>query len=158
MARNIEVLIQQAGPESVLVELQMHGDPRCLALIRRLIGASATSIAITGLVLNDIKLAVTEACTNVIKHAYKYDNTRKFELKLLVSPYLFQVRISYNDPGFDPSTIPVPDLTRIQEGGFGVFIMRQIMDDVFYHADSTSGAVELRLVKILDTVLTNSGG
>ncbi|MFZ2959189.1 MAG: ATP-binding protein [Candidatus Ozemobacteraceae bacterium] len=157
MTRDIETLVQTAGPGSVLVDLHMYGDLRCLSLIRRIIVASAAAVKISFQVLSDIKLAVTEACTNVIRHAYKYDHARKFVIQLQVSEHVYQIRISYEDPGFDPATIPVPNLMCIKEGGFGVFIIRKIMDDVLYVTDKMSGGVELRMVKRLDSVISGSG-
>jgi len=156
--RTIEELIAIAAPGSIRVDVEMFGDPRGLALIRRLVAASAATVKVSSNALNDLKLAVTEACTNVIKHAFKFDSSRRFRVSLQSSPIVYQILVRYDDPTFDPAGITVPNLEEVQDSGFGVFIIRQVMDDVRYTTDPASGAVELRMIKILDQAYADGGG
>lgn len=137
--------------------MQVQGSSETLSLIRRVIVASVQHLKLSNAVLNDIKLATTEACTNVIKHAYKFDESMSFELEIKTSNDVFAVEVFYEDPEFVPENIPVPDLNEIKEGGLGVFIIRNIMDHVDYQADQQTGKVKLLMVKILDQ-LTCDGG
>jgi serine/threonine-protein kinase RsbW len=105
-------------------------------------------MSLSASVLNDIKLATTEACTNVIKHAYKFNESMSFDLDIKTSKEIFVVEVYYEDPGFVPEKIPVPDLKEIKEGGLGVFIIRNIMDHVDYQIDK-HGKVKLLMVKML---------
>lgn len=158
MPRTIEELIAIAEPGSIRVDMKMFGDPRGLALIRRLVAASTATLKVSSSALNDLKLAVTEACTNVIKHAFKYDSSKSFGIHLQASPIVYKISIRYDDAGFDPTRINEPNLEEVQDSGFGVFIIRQIMDDVRYTTDPSSGAVELRMIKILDQAYADGGG
>lgn len=158
MPRTIEELIAKAETESIRIEMKMLGDPRGLALIRRLVAASTMTLKVSADTLNDLKLAITEACTNVIKHAFKFDSSRTFGIHMRASPILFQISVQYDDAKFDPTRIREPNLEEVQDSGFGVFIIRQIMDDVRYTTDPTSGAVELRMIKILDQAYADGGG
>ena len=155
MKQNIEELIQNSQLGSVLVRVGLSGNPRELSLVRQILHASAASILIHSDFLNDVKLAVTEACTNVMKHAYKYDPQKKFDLSVQVSPKLLVVKLTYEDNGFDPLKIPLPNFDKVQDGGFGVFIIRKVMDDVLY--STHSGSVVLRMVKILDSANVSGG-
>ena len=57
---------------------------------------------------------------------------------------------------FEPDKIPVPDLKKMNEGGLGVFIIKNIMDYVKYTTDEESGNVSLKMVKMLDTLPKNT--
>jgi len=150
LKRNFDLLIQETEAQSVIVNLQLMWNPRELALVRRIIQASALAVPIPATFLNDVKLAVTEACTNVIKHAFKYDPNKKFDIRIQISKKLIMVKIIYEDRNFEPEKIPNPDFSKIQEGGLGVFIMRNIMDDFVYSKNPENGEIVLRMVKIFD--------
>jgi len=154
---DIERLIASAPDKTTLVDLELSGNPRCLALVRRLLEASAHSMLLDSVLLNDIKLAVTEACTNVIKHAFKYDPSKRFGLNIQISPTLYLIRVIYEDTEFKPDAIPLPDLNNIRVGGLGVYIIRNIMDDVVYSTDTPTGTVTLRMVKLLKPLSTTGG-
>lgn len=147
--KDIEKLVAEMPPKVVSIDLHLFGHSRELSLIRRILNACLTSLSLQAVVLNDLKLAITEACTNVIKHAYKYDSRKKFDLCIQAWEKLLVVKVCYTDKGFDPNKIPLPDFTKIQEGGFGVFIIRQVMDDVIYSVDPTTGNVTLQMVKLI---------
>ena len=136
--------------------MQINGSPEALALIRRVIAACVQHLNLGAAILNDIKLATTEACTNVIKHAYNFDETMSFELDIRTSEEIFIVEVFYEDPEFIPDEIPVPNLKEIKEGGLGVFIIRNIMDMVNYETNPDSGRVRLQMVKMLNS--PNNGG
>lgn len=154
---DLERLISSEPDKTTMVDLELSGNPRCLALIRRLLEASSHSTPLDAELLNDIKLAVTEACTNVIKHAFKYDPCKKFGITIQISPSLYLIRVVYEDSEFSPDTIPVPDLNDHKGGGLGVYIMRNIMDDVVYSKDAPTGTVTLRMIKLLKPLLSTGG-
>jgi len=154
---DVKHVIAAAPDKTTLVDLELSGNPRCLALVRRLLEASAHSLPLGQTLLNDIKIAVTEACTNVIKHAFKYDASRRFGVSLRISPARYQINVVYEDAGFDPAAIPLPDLNNVREGGLGVYIIRNIMDDVVYSTDPPTGTVTLSMVKLLKTTSATGG-
>jgi serine/threonine-protein kinase RsbW len=137
--------------------MQIQGSSDTLALIRRVIEACVGHLRLSASVLNDIKLATTEACTNVIKHAYKFNESMYFDLDIKTGTNLFVVEVHYEDPEFVPDNIPVPNLKEIKEGGLGVFIIRNIMDHVDYQTDQQTGKVKLLMVKILNQESSNGG-
>lgn len=138
-------------------QMKMHvqGSSETLSLIRRVIAACVQHLDLSAALLNDIKLATTEACTNVIKHAYRFDDSMSFDLQIKTSEQVFVVEVFYEDPSFVPENIPVPDLKEIKEGGLGVFIIRNIMDHVDYQTDGSK--VRLLMVKVLK-LNENPGG
>ncbi len=147
--RDIETLLQQQLQHGMRMQIRIPGNPRYLAFVRRLVGTLSAAVNLTGHPLDDLKLAITEACTNVIKHAYKYDARKTLALLVNASEHGIVMTLRYEDPGFEPDKIPQPDLSQLREGGLGVFIIRHVMDDVAYFCGSPSGTVELRMIKFL---------
>jgi serine/threonine-protein kinase RsbW len=84
----------------------------------------------------DLKLAVDEACTNVIIHGYSGMNPGSIILALDFFPQ--QVLVTITDFGhpFEPYEPPVPDVEASLEdlamGGFGLFFIYQTMDEISY--------------------------
>jgi len=83
----------------------------------------------------DTQLAVEEAITNVIVHGYEGKNG-EIVITCRTSRGLAEVEIEDCAPPFNLLSIPEPDITKNIEdrkiGGLGVFLIRQIMDDIIY--------------------------
>jgi serine/threonine-protein kinase RsbW len=90
-----------------------------------------------------IQLAVDEAATNIIEHAYKYEEAGDIHLKC--EPTSYGIKIVLHDHGspFDPNSLPEPALNvpleQLKPRGLGVFLIRQMMDKVEYTFNSTRG-------------------
>jgi serine/threonine-protein kinase RsbW len=99
-----------------------------------------------------IVLAVDEACTNVIKHAYQYAPDRKIEI--IIQPDRDRMQITVVDDGkaFNPSITKLPDLkqhlSHYRRGGLGIYLMRTLMDKVEYNY-SPGKKNRVRLTKYL---------
>jgi sigma-B regulation protein RsbU (phosphoserine phosphatase) len=80
-----------------------------------------------------IELAISEICTNIIQHAY---GGQKGQITGRITLLQHGVYLDFYDTGvsFDPSTIPEPNANphQLMEGGYGLHIVRQIMDVVTY--------------------------
>lgn len=100
--------------------------------------------------INKIELAVDEACTNVIKHAYKFDDKKKIDIRVETGGNAFTVIITDRGQGFDPENLPdVKD--RIEKHlphGLGIFLIKEMMDEVNFdiHPGKKN---QLRMVKYL---------
>lgn len=101
---------------------------------------------------NKIVLAVDEACTNIIKHAYGYGKNHSIKLSILTRGTVFEITITDQGRPFDPSSIPQPNmkeyLSHFKRGGLGMYLMKTVMDKVEY--DFKPGPVNrVRLTKYL---------
>jgi sigma-B regulation protein RsbU (phosphoserine phosphatase) len=87
-----------------------------------------------------IELAISEICTNIIKHAYA---GKEGEIKARVTLLNNGIQLDFYDKGksFDPSSVPEPrsDPHQLIEGGYGLHIVRQIMDVVSYETQPEQG-------------------
>lgn len=85
----------------------------------------------------DIQLAVDEAYTNIIKHAYKNDSSQEVIINLEFDNEKMIVTLTDHGTGFDVEKYRRPNLKKQIEkkkrGGMGVYLMRKLMDDVSYN-------------------------
>jgi anti-sigma regulatory factor (Ser/Thr protein kinase) len=94
----------------------------------------------------DTQLAVEEAITNIINHGYK-NAIGEIIISCRINLYLAEIRIRDNAPRFDPLSLPEPELDgTIQDrkiGGLGVFLIRQVMDEISYQYENGQNTLVL---------------
>lgn len=100
----------------------------------------AEEAGFSDLVVEQLKMAVDEACTNVIEHAYEGQSEQPIEIAITINTDKLTIRIRDKGRQFNQQTYREPDLIEYaktrKSGGFGVHIMRKLMDEVAYR---TSG-------------------
>jgi len=83
-----------------------------------------------------VQLAVDEACTNIIQHAYSGDSEKPIRILCSMSGNDLVIQIRDWGKPFDPDSVPLPEmeseLFERKLGGLGIFLMRQMMDEVRY--------------------------
>ena len=89
-----------------------------------------------------LETAVDEASTNVVKHAYG-GNGGFLEISCDFKGEEIIVTIKDRGSRFDPGTVPLPDIEADLEhrkiGGWGIYMMRKMMDAVDYYFDEGEG-------------------
>jgi len=102
--------------------------------------------------ISKIALAVDEACTNVIKHAYRFDPTKIIRVSVSGKNGEFAIVIKDDGTRFNPTLVQPPDmkeyLTHYRRGGLGVYLMKSLMDRVEYTI-AEGKANEVKLIKNL---------
>jgi serine/threonine-protein kinase RsbW len=100
-------------------------------------------------VLGDLKLALTEACTNSVRHAYG-DGAGLVEIVYELHADRLVVEVSDSGEGFEPPTVRVASLTadELSEGGLGIAIIEALADELEI-GEGSSGGSRLRFVKLL---------
>ena len=87
----------------------------------------------------DTQLAVEEAITNVIVHGYR-NQGGDVGVTCRATRGIVEVQIEDAAPPFDPLSLPEPDLTadieERQVGGLGIFLIRQVMDEIVYRHEN----------------------
>jgi len=92
-------------------------------------------------VIGHVDLATQEICTNLIKHAYA-DLDGTIEIEIRVNSTFPQLVMQFWDQGysFKPSEVAEPDLSQLNESGYGLFLARQLMDEVNYTGADDCGS------------------
>ncbi len=97
----------------------------------------------------DVQMAVDEACSNVIQHAYGGKPTGKIDLVCEKRGNEFVVTIRDFGKPFDPKMVAKPQvnapLSERNIGGLGLFFIHKLMDDVKF--DFSSKGNTLTLIK-----------
>ena len=118
--------------------------------IRRFVQETCRATALTPKDINSVLLALEEACTNVIRHAYLYGQGT---IRIHIAVESERVVFSLFDRGrsFDFERAGAPDLGRYvqtgRKGGLGIYLIRKIMDEVDYRTIGDEN--RLRMVKSL---------
>lgn len=115
--------------------LRTSAEPRNLSLIRRFVAEQATGLGADPDAADDMVQAVDESVTNIIQHGYRgLDGMVEVEVGAVGSR--LEIRLRDHAPPFDPTSVPAPDLDvpieRRALGGMGVYLTRELMDDVRY--------------------------
>jgi len=100
---------------------------------------------------NAVVLAIDEACTNVIKHAYNRDYSKSMVLSFELCPDRIEFRLRDFGIKCEPSQIKGRDLDDVRPGGLGVHIIQEVMDEVTYDTRHEVGT-ELKMTKFLKPV------
>jgi len=120
-------------------------DAETVALIRGVVTHALRSFGVTSECVEDIRLALSEACTNVVEHAADDD---EYEVRLQLDEQRVAISIKNTGAGFDADaladTMPDESSTR----GRGVAIMRALMDSVEFTSEPERGTL-VHLVKAL---------
>lgn len=94
----------------------------------------------------DLQLAVEEAIANIILHGYRRASG-KVEIEIHVTDETAEVRIKDYAPPFDPLSVPDPDrvsdLSERHTGGLGIYLMRQVVDEVHYKYEDGKNVLTL---------------
>ena len=101
-----------------------------------------------------VQLAVDEACSNIIEHAYGGEGRGDIACTCCVDSGVLTMTLADQGAPFDPDSVPNPDLdadldNRV-EGGLGVYIMRELMDEIHHEFNPESGNL-LTMVKRRET-------
>jgi PAS domain S-box-containing protein len=82
-----------------------------------------------------LELAITELCSNIIKHAYHDRADQGIHLEAEAFPSSVSIRLHHLGDPFEPSLVSPPALDGSQVSGFGMFLIAQSVDDVRYYRD-----------------------
>lgn len=138
-----------AGDESRTVRLTIPAKPEYITLSRLALSGLSRVRPLSEETLADLKLALTEACSNSVRHAYDGDGGHvsiSFELR----DDRLIVEVADDGTGFEPDTAARNgDEVELSEGGLGIAIIRSIADEVEIGGGANGRGSRLRFVKLL---------
>ena len=125
-----------------MVTMRWRADLAHLAAIRKFVEDSSRSLGAGEQAIRDLQLAVDEVCSNSIRHGYSGCDGH---IEVTVEREGQSIKVVARDWGraFDPEQVPVPDLDLPLEartlGGLGLFLVKQVMDDVRFEFNDSKG-------------------
>lgn len=134
-------------PENT-VEIRIPSDPRMLKIIRMTVSHLCEVMGFSSEDQKSTVLAVDEACSNIIKHAYQGETTHPIWITFELLPQGLKVKLRDFGRRADIKRIKPRALHDIRPGGIGVHVIKSVMDVVQYDNTVEKGN-ELTLIKYL---------
>lgn len=98
----------------------------------------------------EVQVAVDEAASNIIDHAYEGECESEIECSYEIRKENLKLNLHDHGKPFDPEKVELPDImvdpTRRKKGGLGLYFMRQLMDEVNF-SFSGDGGNDLTMIK-----------
>lgn len=123
-----------------------------LAMIRDFVRSIGSQAGMSEMDVARLEMAVDEACSNVMEHAYQSDSTKEVSIRATVDDSSVQIWVIDTGKGFDPAAVEQSKLEDLisakRTGGLGMRLMKSFMDEVHY--EMVPGVKnELKMVKRL---------
>jgi serine/threonine-protein kinase RsbW len=134
--------------DSRSVRLTIPARPEYITLGRLALTAIAGVHPVSDETLHDLKLALTEACTNSVKHAYAEGGEGIVDIVYELQPDRLAVEVGDAGAGFEPHDPNGANDDELSEGGLGIEIIRAVTDEVEIEPREGGGS-RLRFVKFL---------
>lgn len=144
-------LVETAGEEREgmrTVRLRVPARAEYVALARLALSGLADIITLPEELLADLKLALTEAVSNSVRHAYA-DGVGFVSIAYELSRDALAVEVVDDGKGFDPDRPAPLEGEELTEGGLGIAIIRTIADEFELHSRPGVRGSRLRFVKRL---------
>src|ERR1044072_9383613 len=136
-------------PERRIVRLTIPARPEYIILCRLALTGLARLRPISDETVADLKLALTEATSNSVRHAYG-DAEGVVEISYELAGDRLSIEVSDDGEGFDPSgETDLGDLDNLNEGGLGIAIIRSIADEFDLTRGPGGRGSRLRFAKVL---------
>ena len=143
------------GAASITHTLVVPSATSYLAKVREFVAKHARQAGVHEDHINVLRLAIDEACANVIEHAYEGNPNQDVNLTLTFESERVVVRIRDRGRPFDHKSYKRPNVVELSRnrnsGGLGVDIIRRLMDTVEY--TNEGGINEIRLIKYLHPLI-----
>lgn len=125
--------------------IAVPSNPKYLSLIRAVTATMGEIYGMAGPVIEDVKLAVDEACSNVIKYAYRGDTSKRIVIRFVLKKG-FEVIIEDNGVKAQPELIEGRSLSDVRPGGLGIHLIRRAFDVLAFDEKKKKGN-RLRLIR-----------
>jgi serine/threonine-protein kinase RsbW len=131
-----------------VVALTIPARAEFVALCRLALTGLARTRALRPEVVADLKLALTEACSNSVRHAYGDGREGIVEILYELRSDRIQVEVVDDGHGFDPALVERPP-EEVDEGGLGIAIIRAVTDELDIAPGRDGQGSRLRFTKYL---------
>ena len=123
-------------PKVKKYQLRIPSQTDNLEIIRSFVSRVAEKVGFGDDDVSKIELAIDEACTNVIKHAYHKNPHKPIDIIIKIDYQKLTLIVTDRGEGFDPKLVTMPDMqeyiAELRVGGLGIYLMRTLMDEVDY--------------------------
>lgn len=133
--------------EHGVVALTIPAKAEYIVLCRLALSGLARVRSLEPALVADLKLALTEACSNSVRHAYSEQRSGEVEVRYELDDDKLSVEVVDVGIGFDPEAAKAGAGDELDEGGLGISIIRAVVDEL--DIKSTGSGSSLRFTKYL---------
>ncbi len=127
--------------------LTLASDPKNVARVEPFVENLVSKYCISPDVYGNILISLTEAVTNAIVHGNDGDTSKSVLIRLKKKKNTLLFLISDEGGGFNPDALPDPTAPEnlLTVGGRGVFLMRQLSDDVTFYDNGSTVEMQFKI-------------
>lgn len=126
------------------ISIEISSNPDFVSIIRLTVSGIANKMGFSVEEIDDIKVSLSEALTNVIKHS----NEEKMTILFNLFENKLEITVKDNGKGYDYKSLKNPNANDLKENGMGIFIIKSLMDEVLIKSDNNQGT-EISMIKYL---------
>lgn len=126
------------------ITMEIASNPQYVSVVRLTTSGIANKIGFCLDDIEDMKVAVSEACTNAIKHSLD----SKFSVQYTIFNNGLTIEIIDSGRGYNVDAVAKPNLKEPKESGLGLFIIQSLMDEVDIQSDINHGTI-IKMTKYL---------
>lgn len=126
------------------IKMEISANPEYVSIIRLTTSGIANKVGFCIDDIEDLKVAISEACTNAIKHSLD----ERFIIIYSIIENGLTIEVIDNGKGYDRSSVSEPDINNLKEGGMGLFIIEALMDEVTVESQEGKGT-SIKMTKYL---------
>jgi serine/threonine-protein kinase RsbW len=144
------------------IRLQIPADAEYIHIVRLCLYGIASDMGFSFEDIDDMKVAVAEACNNSVLHGYSTNNPGVIEIDFIVQDAALSIKVkdhgtSFNNPDVSVKPSPLQDVEvgELPVGGLGIYLMQALMDEVII---SSEHGTEVIMTKYLTAKNPLDGG
>jgi len=135
---SVAIRVQEGQIPIARRELEIRSDLKQLRKAREFVRAFCRDLPDPPLdddSVSALELAVNEAASNIMKHAYHGREDQRIHLEAEAFPGRLVILLHHLGDAFDPSIAPPPPLDGSRDSGFGAYMIARSVDEVRYYRD-----------------------
>jgi anti-sigma regulatory factor (Ser/Thr protein kinase) len=135
-----------SAPDPIVLDLPSEAS--VLSLVRaalRAVAEDTRRVRLEPREVDEVEVALQEACTNVIRHAHGGDSSKRLVVEILRREDALEILVRDSGPAFVLESKRRDAQDELAEGGYGITIMRSWMDEVSLTREGPGNV--LRLVR-----------
>ena len=148
MATVDERLVSEPVGAARSIRLTIPARPEYISLSRLALTGLSRVRDVSDETLADLKLALTEACSNAVRHAYP-GGEGVVEISYSLQADRIVIEVRDDGEGFDPTAGRAGEGDQLTEGGLGIAIIRAIADELELGPGDDGRGSRLRFAKLL---------
>lgn len=147
MSDSAAAMIESDGTRAV--HLRIPAKAEYITLCRLALTGLAQLRTIPDETMADLKLALTEAVSNSVRHAYGENGDGHVDVTYELRPDAIGIQVIDDGEGFDTEDVSAFEGEELSEGGLGIAIIRTVADEFELESSPGSRGSRLRFVKLL---------